>query len=122
MATKFSKKALKEFEALLQDKKEKAERQINDITEQLNFMAANGADDSSLDDSSSQIQQKTYLHNQRFRHQKHLRDIENALIRITNQTYGICVVTGKLIDKKRLMAVPTTTKSIEGKNQESPKR
>ena len=122
MPTKFSKKELKEFEKLLLDKKENAENQIQDIAEQLNSMADNGTDDFSLDDSSSQTQQKEYLHNQKFRHQKHLRDIENALIRIKNETYGVCTVTGKMIDKKRLKAVPTTTKSIEGKNQEAKKR
>ena len=118
MSTKYSEKDLKEFQELLTSKRENTELQIIDIDEQLKVMADNGADDSSLDDSSSQIQQKEYLHDQKYRHQKHLRDIENALIRIKNQTYGVCVVTGKLIDKKRLIAVPTTTKSIEGKNQQ----
>ncbi len=119
MLTKFSKNQLKEFEDLLLSKKEAAENQIKDITEQLNVMSNNGADEASIDDSSSQIQQKEYLHNLKFRQQKHLRDIENALIRINNRTYGVCVITGKMIDKKRLLAVPTTTKSIEGKKQEA---
>ncbi len=119
MLTKFSKNQLKEFENLLLSKKEAAENQIKDITEQLNVMSNNGADEASIDDSSSQIQQKEYLHNLKFRQQKHLRDIENALIRINNQTYGVCVITGKMIDRKRLLAVPTTTKSIEGKKQEA---
>lgn len=121
MLTKFSKKELKEFEDLLRDKKEKVELQIQDITEQLDAMSENGNDDASLDDSSAQIQQKEYLHNLKFRHQKHLRDIDNALIRIKNETYGVCVITGQMIDKKRLIAVPTTTKSIEGKKQEPKK-
>lgn len=121
MLTKFSKKELKEFEDLLRDKKEKTEVQIQDITDQLNAMSDNGNDDASLDDSSAQIQQKEYLHNLQFRHQKHLRDIDNALIRIKNETYGVCVITGKMIDKKRLIAVPTTTKSMEGKAQEPQK-
>lgn len=119
MLTKFSKNQLKEFEDLLLSKKEAAENQIKDITEQLNVMSNNGADEASIDDSSSQIQQKEYLHNLKFRQQKHLRDIENALIRINNRTYGVCVITGKMIDRKRLLAVPTTTKSIEGKKQEA---
>lgn len=119
MLSKFSKDELKEFEDLLTSKQEKIQRQIQDITDQLKAMSDNGTNEFSLDDSSSQIQQKSYLHNVKFRHQKHLRDIENALIRITNQTYGVCMVTGKMIDKKRLMAVPTTTKSMEGKQQES---
>lgn len=122
MLTKFSKKQLQEFKDLLLSKKEQIEIQIKDITEQLSQMSTNGTDESSLDDSSSQIRQKEYLHNLNFRHQKHLRDIDNALIRIDNQTYGICTVTGKMIDKKRLLAVPTTTKSIEGKQQQSSRK
>jgi RNA polymerase-binding transcription factor DksA len=41
--------------------------------------------------------------------------LEKALMRIENQTYGICRVTGKLIDKARLRAVPHATLSIEAK-------
>ena len=50
------------------------------------------------------------------RQEKFIRDLKNALIRIENKTYGICRVTGKLINKKRLMLVPHATLSIEAKN------
>ena len=50
-----------------------------------------------------------------------MRDLENALIRIENKTYGICRETGKLISKKRLMAVPHATLSIEAKNRQDSK-
>jgi len=53
------------------------------------------------------------------RNQKHINDLENALIRIKNKTYGICVLTGQLIDKRRLAVVPTTTKSIQAKNNQN---
>ena len=39
-------------------------------------------------------------------------ELKNALKRIENKTYGVCVITGQLIDKKRLLAMPTTLKSI----------
>ena len=52
------------------------------------------------------------------RQEKFLRDLRNALIRIENKTYGICRVTGKLIPKERLMAVPHATLSIEAKNMQ----
>ena len=52
------------------------------------------------------------------RQEKFLRDLRNALIRIENTTYGICRVTGKLIPKERLMAVPHATLSIEAKNMQ----
>ena len=41
--------------------------------------------------------------------------LEKALMRIENKTYGVCRVTGKLIDKARLRAVPHATLSIEAK-------
>ena len=46
---------------------------------------------------------------------KYITNLENALVRIRNRTYGICTVTGKLIPKDRLIAVPHTTQSIEAK-------
>lgn len=49
------------------------------------------------------------------RQQKYIRDLEAALIRIENKTYGICRVTGKLIPKERLMVVPHATMTVEAK-------
>ena len=47
-----------------------------------------------------------------------IRDLKNALLRIENKTYGICRVTGKLINKERLKLVPHATLSIEAKNMQ----
>ena len=52
------------------------------------------------------------------RQEKFVRDLKNALVRIQNKTYGICRVTGKLIGKDRLRAVPHATLSIEAKNMQ----
>ena len=52
------------------------------------------------------------------RQEKFIRDLKNALIRIENKTYGICRVTGNLINKKRLFLVPHATLSIEAKNMQ----
>ena len=49
------------------------------------------------------------------RQEKFLRDLKAALVRISNKTYGLCRVTGKLIDKERLKLVPHATTSMEGK-------
>jgi len=46
---------------------------------------------------------------------KHIQHLENAKIRIQNKVYGICRVTGKLISKDRLKAVPHATLSMEAK-------
>lgn len=53
------------------------------------------------------------------RQQKFITNLENALVRIKNGTYGICSITGKLIGKERLKAVPHTTLSIEAKLQQN---
>ena len=47
-----------------------------------------------------------------------IKKLQTALVRIENKTYGVCRVTGKLIPKGRLMAVPHTTLSVEGKEME----
>ncbi len=48
-----------------------------------------------------------------------IRKLEAALVRIENKTYGVCRITGKLIPKERLRAVPHATTSIEGKEIEA---
>lgn len=53
------------------------------------------------------------------RQQKFIKDLDAALIRIENKTYGVCRVTGKLIPKERLMIVPHATTTIEGKEMEN---
>ena len=49
------------------------------------------------------------------RQEKFIRDLKNAILRIENKTYGVCRVTGKLIQKERLKLVPHATLSIEAK-------
>jgi len=52
------------------------------------------------------------------RQQKFIQNLENALLRIRNKTYGVCRVTGKLIPKERLRLVPHATLSIEAKQRQ----
>ncbi len=56
------------------------------------------------------------------RQMEFIRKLKAALVRIENKTYGICRVTGKLIPKGRLMAVPHATTSIEGKEIEQKRK
>ena len=51
------------------------------------------------------------------RQEKFIQHLQNALVRIENKTYGICRVTGKLIPKERLRAVPHATLTVEAKEQ-----
>ena len=53
---------------------------------------------------------------------KYIQNLENALIRIENKTYGICRVTGKLIPKERLRAVPHATLSVVAKMNQNKKK
>ncbi|MEI6865223.1 TraR/DksA C4-type zinc finger protein [Flavicella sp.] len=53
------------------------------------------------------------------RQEKFIRDLNNALLRIENKTYGVCRVTGKLIQKERLRLVPHATLSMEAKMKQS---
>jgi len=111
---RYSDEELREFEQLLMAKREKTVEQIESFNIQLKELADSGKEENSLDNTTYESQ-IDYLLSYKERNIKHLSDIEKALFRIKNKTYGICVVTGKLIDKKRLLAVPTTTKSIDAK-------
>ena len=63
--------------------------------------------------------QKEISSQQAQRQLEFIRKLQGALVRIENKTYGICRITGKLIPKERLLAVPHTTLSIEGKEIEA---
>jgi len=67
-----------------------------------------------VEDSSSSASLQL-LDTMAHRLRKHIVDLKNALLRIHSKSYGICSLTGQLIDKKRLMAVPTTTKGVAAK-------
>jgi RNA polymerase-binding protein DksA len=113
---RYSDQELAEFEELLLRKKQETIKQVEAFERQLAELADSGKDENSLDNTSYEAE-IDYLVSYKERSEKHLASIEKALYRVKNKTYGICVVTGKLIDKNRLKAVPTTTKSMEAKQQ-----
>jgi len=117
---RYSDKELKEFEAIIQDKLDKAKNELNYIKESL----SKNSDDYGPDSDSYNVRvledgadtaEKENLSQLAARQQKFIAQLENAQIRIKNGTYGICVDTGKLIQKARLKAVPHTLHSIEAK-------
>ena len=69
-------------------------------------------------EDGSSSQEKEYIAQLAARQKKFIENLENAMVRIENKTYGICKVTGKLIPKERLRAVPHTTLSMEAKLQQ----
>ena len=118
--TRYSEEELKEFEDLILKKLDKARDEYRILKETLNRNNDEGTDATSggntkvLEDGA-ETAEKENLSQLAARQQKYIMNLENALIRIKNGTYGICSVTGKLIPKERLIAVPHTTQSIEAK-------
>ncbi len=118
--TRYSEEELKEFEVLIKGKLEKAKDEFRILKETLNRNNDAGTDATSggntkvLEDGA-ETAEKENLSQLAARQLKYITNLENALIRIKNGTYGICSVTGKLISKERLIAVPHTTQSIEAK-------
>lgn len=113
---------LQEFKAVIKEKIEKAENDLKLIRESFINDQNNGTDDTSPTFKAFEEGAETLSKEQNSilagRQEKFLRDLKNALIRIENKTYGVCRVTGKLIPKERLLAVPHATLSIEAKNMQ----
>lgn len=118
--TRYSDEELKEFEVMIKEKLEKAKEEFKILKDTLTRTNEEGTDSTSggntkvLEDGA-ETAEKENLSQLAARQQKYITNLENALIRIKNRTYGICSVTGKLISKERLIAVPHTTQSIEAK-------
>ena len=119
---RYSDADLQEFRQLIQDKIDKAEKDLGLIKESFINDQNNGTDDTSPTFKAFEEGAETLSKEQNAllagRQEKFIRDLKNALIRIQNKTYGICRVTGKLIAKERLRAVPHATLSIEAKNMQ----
>jgi len=120
--TRYSDADLQEFKAIIQQKIEKAEKDLALLRESFINDQNNGTDDTSPTFKAFEEGAETLSKEQNAilagGQEKNIRDPEHALIRIENKTYGICRVTGKLIDKERLKAVPHATLSIEAKNMQ----
>ena len=119
---RYSDKDLEEFKQLIQDKIEKAQRDLELIKSAYMNDHNNGTDDTSPTfkafEEGSKVMSKEANSQLAIRQEKFIRDLRNALIRIENKTYGVCRVTGKLINKERLKLVPHATLSIEAKNMQ----
>ena len=117
--TRYSDDELVEFNELILIKLEKAKKDFVLLTEAYTNHNDHGTNDTSptfkvLEEGNNVLSKEE---NSRLaaRQQKFINNLENALIRIGNKTYGICRVTGKLISKERLRSVPHATLSMEAK-------
>jgi len=121
----YSSEELQEFKEIILKKIEEAKRNLD----LLNAAVANEGND--VNDTSPTFKQldegRSVLSKEEnsklaARQQKFIKDLEAALIRIENKTYGICRVTGKLIPKERLRIVPHATMTVEAKEMQNKKK
>ncbi len=119
---RYSDEELQEFKALILEKLEKAQRDYEMLRADVNNSDGNDVADTSptfktLEEGASTFGKEE---NGRLaqRQMKFIQHLQAALVRIENKTYGICRVTGELIPKERLRAVPHATTSVTGKMQD----
>ena len=113
---------LQEFKEIILTKIEKAEEDLKLLQASYKNGSDNGTDDTSptfksFEEGSDTMAKEANMQ-LAIRQEKFIRDLKNALIRIENKTYGVCRVTGKLIQKERLKLVPHATLSIEAKRKQ----
>ena len=122
--TQYSDEELEEFRQIILAKLEQARADQKSLLSSIRN--AHGTDDTSptfkLMDEGSNVLIKEENSRLAARQQRFIQNLEYALQRIENKTYGICRVTGKLISKERLRAVPHATLSIDAKLSQHNKR
>ncbi|MFN6943357.1 MAG: TraR/DksA family transcriptional regulator [Cytophagaceae bacterium] len=116
---RYSEDELKEFQELIETKLERARKELNYIKEALSRRNDPGTDTTAgtlklLEDGADTLEKESFTQ-LAARQQKFIQQLENAMARIKNGTYGVCIDSGKLIPKERLRAVPHTQHSIEAK-------
>ncbi|MGB0170405.1 MAG: TraR/DksA family transcriptional regulator [Flavobacteriales bacterium] len=124
--TRYSDSDLKEFEELIHSKLEQARSDFDQLQRSLSYEDDNRTEDTAptfkmMEDGSDTMSREETAQ-LAARQKKFIMNLENALLRIKNKTYGVCRVTGKLIAKERLRLVPHATMSIEAKNQQDQRR
>ncbi len=120
---RYSDEELSEFRELIMDKLEEAKNDLTLLKSALSH-DNNGTDDTSpsfkmMEDGSDTLSREE-TGQLAVRQEKFIKNLQDALVRIENKTYGICRATGQLIKKERLRLVPHATLSIEAKNQQNP--
>lgn len=116
---RYSDADLEEFRTLINGKLTEAKTDLEGLRNTLSYKDDNGTEDTSpsfkmMEDGSETLSREE-VSQLAIRQEKFITHLQNALTRISNKTYGVCRVTGKLIPKERLRAVPHATLSIEAK-------
>lgn len=117
---RYSDAELEEFRVIIVDMLDKAKKEYNTLREVVMHNGTNDIEDTSPsfmtveDDGANQLS-KEEASQMAQRQYKFIQNLEAALVRIENKTYGICRVTGQLIPKERLRLVPHATLTVEAK-------
>jgi len=119
---RYSDTDLKEFETLILEKLEIAKEDLDQLQRSLSNSDNNNTEDTAptfkMMEDGSETMSKEETAQLAARQEKFIMSLDNALLRIKNKTYGVCRVTGKLIQKERLKLVPHATLSIEAKRMQ----
>ncbi len=118
--TRYTDVELEEFKTLINEKLQEAQTDYDMLKNSLSNSDDNGTDDTgrtfNMMEDGSETLSREEVAQLSLRQEKFIQNLQNALIRIQNKTYGICRITGKLIPKERLRLVPHATLSIDAKN------
>ena len=114
--TRYSDEELQEFKKLILEKIETAKQNYELLKSRI--MTDESQPTFKVLEEGASTLEKEEASQREQRQMEFIKKLQGALVRIENKTYGICRVTGKLIPKERLLAVPHTTLSVEGKEIE----
>ena len=116
---RYSDKDLKEFKSIIDSKLKEAKEDLVLLKGSLSHKDDHGTDDTgrsfNMMEDGSETLMREEMAQLASRQEKFIKNLENALIRINNKSYGVCRATGNLIKKDRLKLVPHATLSIEAK-------
>ena len=119
---RYSASDLVEFKELIEGKLELAREDLRQLRASMSHKDDNSTEDTAptfkMMEDGSETMSREETAALASRQEKFIVNLENALMRIKNKTYGICRVTGKLIPKERLRLVPHATLSIEAKQRQ----
>ncbi len=121
LKVRYSDEDLQAFTVIVDERLQQAQEELSTTEKQIADLNENGFNQQGGDwyDDSTAHTDLEMLQRMLQRQQRFVQDLKNALLRIHNKTYGICIVTGELISKERLRLVPHATKSMDGKAQSS---
>ena len=117
---RYSDEELQEFKQLILEKIEVARTNYEQLMEKIKTDESKTGFNM-LEEGASTLEQEE-ASQRAARQLDFIKKLQAALIRIENKTYGVCRVTGKLIPKGRLLAVPHATLSVEGKEIEQKRK